>query len=145
MNKFENKFFKLLEQDIDEALPPEEMSAEGDQAALVNSLEDPNQAAEFNPDPSMAGFQTKYVEKAKGWLTKIDEFTEWLNSTDGDSLNKQLIAMDKPNTPFEGISAEAKKITGISADLAKLAESLKGVILSVDKKQRDISRTQMGY
>jgi len=141
MSKFENRFFKLLEQDIEE-LDPTAISPEGDRASFEDSFEEPSDAEQFSPDPQMAGFQQKYVERAKSWLTKINEFTEWLNSTESDSLNKQLIAMDRQNSPFEGISAEAKKITRISEDLAGLSEVLKGIILSADKKQRDITAQQ---
>ena len=143
MNKFENRFFKLLEQDIPgEDMGPDSVSPEGDRAAFDGSFEEPGQADQFSPDPKMAGFQQKYVERAKSWLSKISEFSEWLNSTDGDSLNKQLIAMDRPNSPFEGISGEAKKITGIAEDLARLSECLKGVVLAADKKQRDVAAQQ---
>ena len=142
MSKFKNTFFKVLEEDIEKKLSPDEITPEGDEAAFNDSFEYPETAGEFNTDPSMAGFQEKYIEQAKSWITQINEFCEWLNGTDSDSLNKQLISMDKPNSPFEGISNEAKKITGIARDLASLAEGIKGVVLTVDKKQRDISQAQ---
>jgi hypothetical protein len=142
MSKFKNTFFKVLEEDIEKKLSPDEITPEGDEAAFNDSFEDPETSGEFNTDPSMAGFQENYIEQAKSWITQINEFCEWLNGTDSDSLNKQLISMDKPNSPFEGISNEAKKITGIARDLASLAEGIKGVVLTVDKKQRDISQAQ---
>ena len=142
MTKFENRFFKLLEQDLGDELGVASVDPTADRETFEGSFENPGDVDKFATDPRIAGFQQKYVEKAKAWLTKIAEFSEWLNSPDGDSLNKQLIAMDRPNSPFEGISAEAKKITSVAEDLARLSETLKGVILSADKKQRDISAQQ---
>lgn len=142
MSKFESKFFKLLEQEISDIDSPDSITPEGDREAFEGSFENPEDAEQFSPDPQMAGFQQKYVEKAKGWIEKINGFVTWLNSPEGDSLNRQLIAMDKPNSPFEGISSEAKKITGISKDLAGLSESIKGVVLTADKKQRDVASQQ---
>jgi uncharacterized protein CbrC (UPF0167 family) len=142
MSKFKNTFFRLLSEEIDEKLTPGEITPETDANAFKGSFEDPAMADEFNTDTSVPGYSQKYAEQAKQWITKINEFCEWLNGTDSNSLNKQLISMDKANSPFEGISNEAKKITGIARDLASLAEGVKGVILTIDKRQRDIGQSQ---
>lgn len=145
MSKFKATFFKVLDEDINDKVGPADITPEGDEEAFNQSFENPEDADEFSTDPAVAGFQDKYVEQAKSWITQINEFCEWLNGTDSNSLNKQLIAMDKQNSPFEGISNEAKKITGIARDLASLAEGIKGVVLTIDKKHRDISGSQAGY
>jgi hypothetical protein len=140
MDKFKNAFFKILEEEIDDAVAPEAVNPEDDAATFDGSFEDPEMAGEFNTDPQLAGFQHKYIERAKEWIAKMTEFSTWLNGTEGDSLNKQLIAMDKQGSPFEGISNEAKKITGIAQDLASLSEGIKGIVLTVDKKQRELQQ-----
>lgn len=142
MKKFENRFLKVIQEDIEDQISPDEMSPEDDELALQQTFDDPSEMEEFQTDTDTPGFETRYVEKAKGWLNKIIEFSEWLNSPDGDSLNKQLISMDKEGSPFEGISNETKRITGMAQDLVGLAEQIKGAILNVEKRKREMSRMQ---
>lgn len=142
MKKFENRFLKVIQEDIEDQISPDEMSPEDDELALQQTFDDPSEMEEFQTDTDTPGFETRYVEKAKGWLNKIIEFSEWLNSPDGDSLNKQLISMDKEGSPFEGISNETKRITGMAQDLVSLAEQIKGAILNVEKRKREMSRMQ---
>jgi len=124
MAKKYEKFFKktLVEQGIT------------DEEAWTNSFEEPENAENFETQPEMPGFQSRYVDKAKQWVSKLDDFADWLNGTEADSLNKQFVTLDREGSPFEGISSHSKKLTSIAEDLAALSETIKGVILATGKE-----------
>ena len=129
MSKFEKAFKKGL------ILEQPEMGDEigTDAEVFAGSFENPEDAEQFNVDPVMPGFESKYVKRAKGWIAKIDGFSDWVNGTEEDSLNKQFIDLDKPGSPFEGISSHSKKLTSMAEDLAALQETIKGYILGMGK------------
>jgi len=96
----------------------------------------------FSVDPGAPGYASKYVEKAKGWISKIDEFSDFVNGTETDSLNKQFIDLDYEGSPFEGISKASHTLTRIAEDLAALTETIKGYILTADKKEQQANMQQ---
>lgn len=144
MLKFQRTFTRILEEEVDERMNPEDITPDMEDAAYADSFDGETDMGEFSTDTDVPGFQSKYGERIKGWIKRINEFSEWLNGTESESLNKQIIEMDKTNSPFEGISTEAKKITAIAQDLRSFSEKLNGVILTIDKKQRDVS-SQQGF
>jgi len=101
---------------------------------LTSSFEDPTRESEFSTDPALAGHSEKYAEQMKTWNGKITEFLDWLNSTETESLSRQLVAMDKPESEFEGVSNEARKITNIAKDLASLRETINGIINALNRQ-----------
>ena len=126
MAKYEKLFTKMLIEQPEMGISDEE--------AYMNSFENPEDAEAFETEPSIPGYQSKYIEKAKGWIQKIDEFSDWVNGTESDSLNKQFIDLDKEGSPFQGISNHSKKLTKIAEDLAGLSEVIKGMILAAGKE-----------
>jgi len=132
MAKYEKIFKKLLvEQPVAGTEAEQPVS---DKEAWVGSFEEPEKAEEFQTEPNQAGFQSRYIERAKKWIAKLEETSEWLNGTDSNSLNKQLIDLDREGSVFSGISSQSKKLTNIAGDLADLAETIKGYILAAGKE-----------
>lgn len=114
-----------------------------DQEAYMKSF-DPESGVDpesFNVEP-LPGFQSRYVEKAKSWIVKLDKIADWLNGTDTDSLNKQFNDIDKADSVFEGISKASDKLTKISAELKSLSETIKGYIITADNRQAEVQADQ---
>ena len=129
MPRYEKAFKKILKEQPEF----EDQAPISDEDAYMNGFDEPENAEAFETEPDAPGFQSAYIEKAKGWISKLDDFAEWINGTEADSLNKQFIALDKEGSPFEGISSHSKKLTSIAESLAALGETIKGHILNADK------------
>jgi len=136
MAKFENCFKKLLEV---KRIPQEQTLS--DEEIWNQSFENPQDAESFKTDPGLPGFETRYIARAKVWIRKLEQFAEWINGTEENSLNSQFIELDKENSPFEGISSHTKKLTNIAGDLAALEETIKGYILKSRMPQEPTSQT----
>ena len=102
-----------------------------------DTFKDPSLAGAFNVDPAANHAQVKQIEKAKAWIKKLEAFADWINGTEIDSLNKQFITLDKEGSIFEGISNHSKRLIAIAEDLASLEETIKGYILTADKKEQE--------
>lgn len=64
----------------------------------------------------------------EGWTAKIDEFTDFLNGTDEDSL-QSILAKAQPGTLFAKVqSSNSRKIASSAQELAALSQSLKSFI-----------------
>jgi len=134
MAKYENIFKKML---AEQNVPEEPIS---DEEAFNNSMDLDTDPETFSVEPSAPGYASKYVEKAKGWIKKIEDFSDWVNGTETDSLNKHFINLDYEGSPFEGISKASHTLTKIAEDLASLSESIKGYILTADKKEQQANQ-----
>ena len=134
--KYKKVFTKLLEQEI----PEEPMS---DAEAFDAAMDVDTDPEAFSVEPGAPGYASKYVEKAKGWIQTIEEFSNFVNGTDSDSLNKQFIDLDYEGSPFEGISKASGTLTKIAEDLAALNETIKGYILNADKKEAQANQQDM--
>jgi hypothetical protein len=130
MTKMEKIFRSILEEgDIEEA-------PVSDADAFNAALGDETDPETFSTEPMAPGFQSKYMEKAKGWIKKIEIFSDWVNGIEGDSLNKAFNDLDYEGSPFEGISKDSHTLTKIAEDLAALSETIKSYILTADNKSR---------
>ena len=129
MPRYDKVFNKILNE---EDLPV------SDEEVFASSFETDGEigADDFNTEPTAPGFSSRYIDKAKTWTTKLEAFASWVNGTEEDSLNKQFNDLDKEGTPFEGISKNSDKLTKIAADLSALSETIKGIILSADRKEQ---------
>jgi hypothetical protein len=133
MSKFENRFFKVLnEQDKEKA-------------AMLSTLERDTDPGEFdiNTTPSAdsaAADLTAQAAKIKsaqsqamaqelqGWVTECDRFLEFLNGTSGESIQTKL-ANAEPDTIFDRMKqSEQRKIARVATELAALTESFRGYI-----------------
>lgn len=131
MNKFEDKFLQMLDEEI--GLPPEEISREGDRDAYEGSFENEEDMENFNT-LAPEGYAERHIEQVKGWQSKISQFLDWLNGT-GESLRTELSDLDDQ---YEGVSKDAeKKIADISQNLGALKEILVEIPREIKVQTRD--------
>jgi hypothetical protein len=130
MKLFENKFCTLLEAD-DDAQPVAPLD---DKQAMAQTL----QSATPSDFDVQGGERQKRIDqekinqvsKLKEWVLKIDEFINYLNGTEPNSIQVQLHSAPC-ETIFEDIArSEKKKISRLAAELSSLSESLKGYLIS---------------
>jgi len=130
MKLFENKFCSILEADED----TQPVAPADDKQALAQTL----QSATPSDFDVQAGERQKRVDqekinqvsKLKEWVSKIDEFINYLNGTEPTSIQVQLHSAPC-ETIFEDIArSEKKKISRLAAELSSLSESLKGYLIS---------------
>ena len=134
MSNFVDRFYALLEADENEAPVAQ---PETDKEAMAASL-DTAKPEDFDVQGGREQVQdhrkAEQIQKLKGWISKIDEFIGFLNSTDASSMQVQLhtAACD---SIFEDIArSEKKKIARLAAELSSLSESLKGYLISANDR-----------
>jgi hypothetical protein len=115
-----------------------------DKEVWQGSFETPDVAGDFGVDPAANEAQIKQIQTAKNWIKRLESFANWINGTEIDSLNKQFITLDKEGSTFEGISNHSKRLISIAEDLASLEETIKGYILTADKKEQENISNQDG-
>tara|TARA_R110002020_G_scaffold41913_2_gene123165 strand:- start:1223 stop:1633 length:411 start_codon:yes stop_codon:yes gene_type:complete len=134
MNAFEKKFMLMLEQDVELPAPPSDIESEipGESPDFEGTVDAVDDVAD-NPGVSWRKDQNNNQRATiQAWIGKVSEFTEFLNGTEGESVQKQLADADC-DTLFNEVSrSETKKITRIAQDLSALQESLKGYLISSD-------------
>lgn len=139
MSLFKNKFKYLLEQDEEEVKPPQD-APEG-QSPLEGEL-DPGVAPEdmgagIKPGEDIETLKKQSLDNQKNalteWITKIEDFIEFLNGVNGESVQAKL--HDAPcDTMFEKIaSSEHKRVARVAVELSALAEAFKGFLIAGDQ------------
>jgi len=141
MSIYDRQFNVLLEQDAEAQgaptmaglqAPPVGGGAPGDlgNGQTIAAISD----VQSNPVVNYQKEQNVAMTQSIGsWITQIDEFTNFLNGLDANSLQSQL--NNAPcDTLFNNVSkSETKKISRIAQDLRGLVESLKGYLLSSEE------------
>lgn len=67
------------------------------------------------------------------YVNKLDEVSELLLNLEGDCLQKLVLSLDKPGTPFDGIASKSAEIVRASEALSTLSGKLKMYIISSAK------------
>ena len=128
MSMFEKRFKLLLEapEDVAELPPvgPAEITPDTDTIDAVDDVPT-NPAVNYKKEMTAA-----HTAELKTWIGEIESFKNYLNGTEGDSLQAKINNADC-DTLFNEISrSETKKIARIAQDLSALVESLKGYLLA---------------
>jgi len=145
MKTFTERFFKIL-QEADEVPVSDAEAAAGELDAGTDpamlDVEPGPDAAPAGVDPSAGGGNpadelkkqqnAQFAGQIESWVVKIEDFINYLNGLDGESLNSQI--NNAPcDTIFDDIArSETKKIGRIAQDLRSLSESLKSYLISND-------------
>ena len=120
----------------DTAPAPETDDAEAWKQSLDKDTDPKDFDVEDNPQLSvdMSGISAAY-----GWVKKLVEMAEFVNGTGSESLNSQINQLEiKNSVPFRGVvRREEKRITKLAENLRGLAEVLKSVIITSEKKVKD--------
>lgn len=133
MNKFANKFFKVLnEQDdereamlstLDKGTDPSQFDVDTETPGTSEAADLAGQAAKIKSAQSQA-----MVTELQSWVEQCDAFVEFLNGTDGNSIQSKL-SKAEPDTIFDRMKqSEQRKIARVATELAALTESLRGYI-----------------
>ena len=79
------------------------------------------------------------IAAAHEWIKKLVETAEFVNGTGPESLNSQINQLELKNSvPFRGVvRREEKRITKLAENLRGLAEVLKSVVITSEKKVKD--------
>ena len=79
------------------------------------------------------------IAAAHEWIKKLVETAEFVNGTGPESLNSQINQLELNNSvPFRGVvRREEKRITKLAENLRGLAEVLKSVVITSEKKVKD--------
>lgn len=112
-----------MPEDFDvEGVPLPEPSAESDEQPMEGE-EEGEQVSESRPST------------LKDYIFKLEDFADTMNGIEGDSLQSLVARIDKPLTPFEGISSRTKTdIVRVAETLRSLSETLKLFIIGSAKK-----------
>jgi uncharacterized membrane protein YukC len=133
MSYFKSRFDYILEADT---APTPEPAPANDQEAMAQSL-DTAKPTDFDVKAAERQQRVDHVKIEQinilsNWITKIDDFTVFLNDTKSDSMQIQLHSAPC-DTMFENIArSEKKKIARLAAELGGLSQSLKGYLASAN-------------
>lgn len=138
MKSFTDRFNTILVKEQDE--PPmtdadaaaSELEPGTDPGMLdVEAPDVPAGADVGNPAGELMKAQNReFSGKIQGWVTKVEEFIEYLNGIGPESVNSQINSAPC-DTIMDDISrSETKKIGRIAQDLRSLSESLKSYLIA---------------
>lgn len=134
MSTFVTRFATLLEADENEAPVATPATDKEAMASTLNTAKPEDFDVQGGREQIQDHKKAEQITKLKGWITQIDEFIKFLNSTDASSMQVQLhtAACD---SIFEDIArSEKKKIARLAAELSSLSESLKGYLISANDR-----------
>lgn len=131
MSLFEKHFFSLLEQDEaqEPAADAQAMETQLDKGTDPKALD-----VEVPPqvDQARASHNAAQKKTLSVWIDEVNKFINYINGTDGNSIQSQLAA-SSCDTLFEKIAnSEKKRIARVAMELSSLNESLKGYLISND-------------
>lgn len=116
--------------------------ADSEKASFDAALNKGTPPDAFDTDPlggsEGGGGQSDYIDTAKHWIHKLDQFAEELNGLDPNSLNSQLNEIDKEGSIFRGIvNDQSDDIVKVTEILKAMGEGIKGYIIGAKRKQRE--------
>jgi hypothetical protein len=146
---FLKSFITHLVKEADEAptaepQEPGNFTTDQNQKDFENSLDtstDPNQFDTEGTDPNVAA---NAISAIQDWSKKLDEFAEFMNSPNSQSLHKIIATEDRPGSLLRGVTRKASdSITRIAGEIEKLKAVLDQFIIMAPKKQRDTDQLKM--
>ncbi len=71
----------------------------------------------------------------KDYIFQLEDFAEKLNGMEGSSLQSLVASLDRPGTPFDGISGRTKAdIVSVAETLLSISEKLKSFMINAVKR-----------
>ena len=137
MKKFGNRFTKVLKEDAE------------DQAAFEAALEDDTSAEQFDTevdaDPEAAAeiaetdptvkaaeaqgeINARMVATLQGWIADGDAFLAKLNDASDPSSIAYALGNAEPDSLFDKMSSEQRRVSKVATDLAALNETMRGFL-----------------
>jgi len=131
--KFDELYKRVYLNEQEEEAPEEEAPEEAGNESTEANPEDFQGDVEPMPVPAPAATETAAAPSGLTLLdytNKLDELAELLLNTDGDCLQKLVVSLEKPNTPFQGISGKSAEIVRTAVAINDLSGRLKMYIIS---------------
>tara|TARA_R110000765_G_scaffold124685_1_gene222101 strand:+ start:1406 stop:1855 length:450 start_codon:yes stop_codon:yes gene_type:complete len=142
MTKFEQRFFKVLAEEVNEDKEAFELSLDDETGAEefdVATEADPEATAEVAAvDPSVAAAEAQgqinsaMVDTLKGWIASGDEFLKKLNDAADPNSIAYALGNAEPDTLFDKMSGEQRRVSKVATDLAALNETMRGFLAQSD-------------
>tara|TARA_R110000764_G_scaffold144681_1_gene232456 strand:+ start:2209 stop:2655 length:447 start_codon:yes stop_codon:yes gene_type:complete len=140
MTKFGNRFAKVLKEN-DEEKEAFDLSLDdetGTEEFDVATEADPEATAEVaESDPSVKAaeaqgeVQAAMVATLNGWISAGDEFLKKLNDSADPNSIAYALGNAEPDTLFDKMSGEQRRVTKVATDLAALNETMRGFLAQV--------------
>lgn len=130
MSKFENRFFKVLnEQDQDRAAMLSTLDTDTNPDEFDTEVNAPTDANNPNAAVSRAISEREaaMVSQVREWVSSMEEFLENLNGTE-NSIQTALANAEADTLLDKMKQSEQRKIARVATELAALAESFKGFL-----------------
>ena len=71
----------------------------------------------------------------KDYIFQLEDFAEKINGLEGNSLQSLVSSLDRPGTPFDGISSRTKvDIVSVAETLLSISEKLKSFMINAVKR-----------
>ena len=120
-----------------------DMTSEPDDSEVwKKSLDKGTNPADFDvADNPQITIDASGIRAATEWIKKLEEMASFINATGPESLNQQINQLEMKNSvPFRGIvRREEKRITKLAENLRGLAEVFKSVVITSEKKIKDVN------
>ena len=135
MGKFENRFLSLLKEEEPPGadIPAVDAGPEDDDNSFANSLDEPDNAGEFEDVVDQRPNEGLELEDLQEWIGNIDEVLEYLNGG-VDSVLGKLRSDNKIGTIFADVSDATKaEILDVCERLAGLNQIFKNLYIEKHK------------
>jgi hypothetical protein len=135
MGKFENRFLSLLKEEEPDGpdIPAVDAAPEDDDNSFANSLDEPDNAGDFEDVVDQRPNEGVELEDLQEWIGNIDEVLEYLNGGI-DSVLGKLRADNKIGTIFADVSDATKsEILDVCERLASLNQIFKNLYIEKHK------------
>lgn len=134
MSLFKNRFVTLLEQEEEEIKPPVDTGENPLEGEVQPGVSPEQFGADVKPGEDIEALKKTSLESQKAelqtWVTKIEDFIEYLNGVNGESIQAKLHDAGCDSL-FEKIaSSEHKRLARVAVELSALAESFKGYLIA---------------
>jgi len=129
MSKFAQNFTKVLREDDMERQAMEASFDDGtDPTEFDTTVEMSPEEAQVTDEVSdaMSRRNQQIIDELQGWIDKVDEFLNFLNSEDPNSVQSRLAAAE-PDTVMDKMKqSQQTKISRVASDLASLHQNFLG-------------------
>jgi len=130
MELFKKAFTSILEQDEEKGVAQAPATDRDAMKAKLDSAKPEDFDVQAPVITDTDKLKQEQLQTLKGWIGQIDQFIEFLNGTNGESVQTQL-HVAPCETVFQDIArSEKKKIARLAAELSSLSESFKGYLIS---------------
>jgi hypothetical protein len=137
MTKFEQKFFKVLAEDVEDEKEAFDLALDDDTSAEDFDIDveaDPDATDMVEQDPAVAAAEAQglanaaMVETLQGWITAGDEFLKKLNDAGDPNSIAYALGNAEPETLFDKMASEQRRVSKVATDLAALNETMRGYL-----------------